>query len=123
MPKQMQGLTSNEGERMNESEYIVTNKAEFLKYLKSRFPLVHDSNVFLRDLHYGLMSYVEEVLNNKLRYLDAEKIAYAVAAELEKQGIFKKIDSRTWLLNYPEFALPRVAPPAKAAAQPAAAQP
>ena len=107
---------------MNEVEHIVNNKAEFLKYLRSKFPLIHESNVFFRDLHYGLMSYIEEKLNNKLRYLDAEKITYTVAGELEKQGIFKKVDSRTWLLNYPEFALPRVAPAAKAAAQPAAAQ-
>ncbi len=108
---------------MSDVEYIVNNKAEFLQYLKSKFPLIHESNFFFRDLHYGLMSYVEEKLNKKLGYLEAEKITQAVATELEKQGILKRMDSRTWLLNYPEFALPRNAPPAKAATQPAAAQP
>lgn len=102
---------------MNAVEHIVNNKAEFLKYLRSKFPLIHESNVFFRDLHYGLMSYVEEKLNEKMKYLDAEKAAYAVAADLEKQGIFRKMDDRTWLLNYPEFALPRAVPAAKAAAQ------
>ena len=104
---------------MNPIDHIISNKAEFLKYLKSKFTLIHESNVFFRDLHYGIMSYAEDTLREKLKYFDAEKGAYAVAAELEKQGIFKKIDDRTWLLNYPEFALPR-ATPAKAAAQPAA---
>ena len=107
---------------MNEVEYIVNNKAEFLKYLKSKFPLIHESNVFFRDLHYGLMSYVEENLGKKLRYLDGERLADGIAVEFEKQGIFKKMDNRTWLLNYREFALPRIAPAAKSAAQPAAAQ-
>ncbi len=108
---------------MSVVEHIVHNKSEFLQYLKSKFPLIHESNFFFRDLHYGLMSYVEEKLGKKLGYLEAEKISQAVALELEKQGILKRIDNRTWLLNYPEFALPRTPPAAKTATQPAAAQP
>ncbi len=58
---------------MSDVEYIVNNKAEFLQYLKSKFPLIHESNFFFRDLHYGLMSYVEEKLNKKLGYLRRRK--------------------------------------------------
>lgn len=92
----------------NEVELIINNNAEFLKYVKSKFRLIHDSNFFFRDLHYGVMEYLEEKLKKRIKYLDAEKITYEVAVELEKQGIFKKIDHQSWLLNYPEFALPRV---------------
>ena len=72
-----------------------------------KFTLIHKSNIFFRDFHYGLMSYVQEH-GKKLKYLDAEKLARELATEFEKNGIFKKIDHQSWELNYPEFALPRV---------------
>ena len=92
---------------MKEVDAISNNKTEFLKYLKSKFSLIHMSNIFFRDFHYGVMSYLEEH-GMKLKYHDAEHVAREAAADYEKSGIFKKIDHQSWLLNYPEFALPRV---------------
>ena len=37
---------------------IVENQKDFLKYLKSKFPLYHLSNIFFRDFHYGVMNYL-----------------------------------------------------------------
>ena len=91
---------------MNEVDIIVGNQTEFLKFLKSKFTLIHLSNIFFRDFHYGIMSYLQD-RGRKKKYMDAEKIAREVGAEFEKNGIFKKIDHQSWLLNYPEFALPR----------------
>jgi hypothetical protein len=92
---------------MREVQYIANNQVEFLKYLKSKFTLIHLSNFFFRDLHYGVMSYLREH-GMKLKYFDAEKVTREVGSILEKNGIFKKIDHQSWLLSYPEFALPRV---------------
>lgn len=92
---------------MTEVDTIAANQTEFLKFLKSKFTLIHLSNVFFRDFHYGVMSYLEDH-GMKLKYQQAEQIAHDVAALLEKNGVFKKIDHQSWLLNYPEFALPRV---------------
>lgn len=92
---------------MKEVDLILNQQTEFLNYLKSRFTLIHLSNVFFRDFHYGVMSYLEDH-GKKLKYYDAEKVAREVGAALEHRGIFKKIDHQSWLLNYPEFALPRV---------------
>ena len=91
---------------MKEAESILANQSEFLKYLKSKFPMIHMSNVFFRDFHYGVMSYLAQK-GIKRKYYDAEKIAREAGAGLEQKGIFKKIDHQSWLLNYPEFALPR----------------
>jgi hypothetical protein len=104
------------------------NQKDFLKYLKSRFPLYHDSNVFFRDLHYGVMSYLDI---NKVRYsyTEAEAVTRAVVEALETATILRRIDRQTWMLNYPEFKKPssKPAPPAKptasAAATPGAAKP
>ena len=91
---------------MKQVEAILNNQSEFLKYLKSKFTLIHLSNFFFRDFHYGVMSYLEE-RGIKMKYYDAEKVAREVGAAFEKNGIFKRIDHQSWLLNYPEFALPR----------------
>jgi len=100
---------------MNATEAIVRNAADFLRYLKSKFPLYHDSNIFFRDVHYGVWTYLDERLKKRMKYLVAEKVALDVVREFEKQGIFRRVDGRTWLLVYPEFALPRPAPAEKPA--------
>ena len=92
---------------MKESEYILNNQIEFLQFLKKKFALIHRSNLFFRDFHYGLLSYLE-VHGKKVGYSTAEAIARQVGEGFEQNGIFKKIDHQSWLLNYPEFALPRV---------------
>ena len=92
---------------MKESELILNNQSEFLKFLKTKFALIHKSNLFFRDFHYGLMSYLEEY-GTKVKYTAAELIAKEVGEGFEKNGVLKKIDHQSWLLNYPDFALPRV---------------
>jgi len=86
---------------------IVENQKDFLKYLKTRIPLYHLSNVFFRDLHYAVMNYLM-AYRRKLKYYDGEEVTRDVVAEFEKAGILKKVDSQTWLLVYPEFQLPRM---------------
>ncbi len=105
-------------------DIFLNNQADFLKFLKSKFTLIHASNVFFRDLHYGVMAYVEEKESRKVKYIEAEKLTHDIIAALEQKGILKKIDNQSWILNYPEFALPKIAPaPKPAAAKPAAATP
>jgi hypothetical protein len=95
---------------------ITGNEPEFLKFLKMKFTLIHLSNLFFRDFHYGVMSFLRQK-GIKLKYHDAEKVAVEAGAAFERKGIFKKIDHQSWLLNYPEFALPRVEKKAPAVAQ------
>jgi len=92
---------------MKEVDVLVGNETEFLKFLKAKFTLIHLSNLFFRDFHYGVMSFLERK-GLKLKYHDAERVAVEAGAAFERRGIFKRIDHQSWLLNYPEFALPRV---------------
>ena len=109
---------------MKEADIIISNAPEFLKFLKTKFTLLHQSNFFFRDFHYGVMLYLQEH-RMKLKYQDAERVARLVGEAFEQKGIFKRIDHQSWRLEYPEFALPRVekapAAPAGAAAVPAPA--
>ncbi len=92
---------------MNPVAVITENQKDFLKYLKSEFPLYHLSNIFFRDFHYGVMNYLM-AYKKKLKYFDAEQVTRDVISEFEKTGLLRKIDKQTWLLNYPEFKLPQV---------------
>jgi hypothetical protein len=81
---------------------LLSRHDQLLVFLKSKFKLYHLSNVFFRDLHYGIWEYLEHngfVFN----YGESEEIARIGIAMLEKAGILKKLDDRTWLLQYPQF--------------------
>lgn len=88
---------------MKKADQLTDNHIEFLKFLKTQFPLYHKSNIFFRDIQYGIMEYFEKEKKNKISYSDAEIIARKFAEFMEKKEIFGKIDHQTWVLNYQEF--------------------
>ena len=53
------------------------------------------------------MSYLKDH-GMKLSYANAERVAAEVGKAFERDGVFKRIDHQSWLLNYPEFALPKI---------------
>ena len=55
-------------------EYIRKNHKEVLQYLKSRFPMYHQSNFFFRDVQYGIQAMFREK-GSKVRSGVAEKLA------------------------------------------------
>jgi len=107
---------------MNDSlKLFVEKQQDFLKFLKTRFNLFHESNVFFRDLHYGVMAFLRM---NELPdpYSRSEDLARRIIASYEDSNIFLRIDERTWMLNYLPFKKPAVkaVPTAKPAAKPTA---
>ncbi|HLF13674.1 MAG TPA: hypothetical protein VI932_02130 [Bacteroidota bacterium] len=85
--------------------------AEFLLFLKGKFPVIHNSNFFFRDLHYGVMSYLQ-ARGRKAGHDESERCAREIADRFVAEGIFKKIDHQSWCVDYPPFALPRTEKPA-----------
>jgi hypothetical protein len=88
---------------MKKIDLLTSNHTEFLKFLKSQFPLYHKSNVFFRDLQYGVIEYFASVKKMKVPYAEADGIARQLADNLEKKEVLKKLDHQTWVLQYPEF--------------------
>jgi len=103
---------------------LIDNQKDFLKFLKARFHLYHLSNVFFRDMHYGVMAYLS-VNGMKHEYSKTEELTHKIVESLEKENILKDVGRLAWLLVYPEFKKPMVKPviPAKPAVPPAAAKP
>lgn len=92
---------------------------EFLRHLKDRFTVIHNSNLFLRDLQYGMMSFLESK-GRSVRHDAAERMALDLAARLVGEGVFRTVDRQSWCLNFPAFALPRQEKPAPKPTAPAA---
>lgn len=86
----------------DQTQFIIDGRQEFLEFLKSRFLLIHESNVFFRDLHYGVMGYLA---SKKLssRYSESEEVTRKVAQTFVEGGLLIPLDRQTWMLNYPAF--------------------
>lgn len=99
---------------MKAIDYVLQNDIEVLKFLKGRYPLYHLSNVFFRDIQYGIQTLLERK-NLPTGYADAEKITRAFVEQLEKKKILSPIDKQSWVIHYEEFRKPAVKPAAPAA--------
>lgn len=82
---------------------LVDNKESYFEFLKAKYPVFHNSNVFFRDVQYGIQKYFgkKEI---KVTYQDAENLAIEYIKHLEKENIFVKVSSIGWKLNYPDFS-------------------
>jgi hypothetical protein len=108
---------------MKALEYVSDNEKETLEFLKSRYPLFHLSNVFFRDLQFGIQSMLAG-RGTKVNARVAERVARAFTEKLERAGVLIPVDAQTWVLHYPAFRTPSSKPAATAKpAPPAAAQP
>jgi hypothetical protein len=103
---------------MKPAEAVLHNDQEVLKYLKDRFPVFHLSNIFFRDIQFGIQSYLKAHAL-KVNSLLAAEIARQFVAKLEREKILRPVDRQTWMVNFEEFRKPIVKP---AAAVPKAPQ-
>ena len=96
---------------MKQLSYILDNEADVLTFLKARYPMYHLSNVFFRDIQYGIQLFLERK-EMSVGYTAAEKISRSFVDQLAKKKILTPIDAQSWVLNYPEFRKPPVKPAA-----------
>jgi hypothetical protein len=88
---------------MNELvKMLVDRQKEFLSFLKTRFNVFHESNVFFRDLHYGVMAFLQ-MNGMPNRYSSSEELTKQVVAAYEGMNVFVRIEERAWMVNYPLF--------------------
>jgi len=87
------------------NKYIEIIKGDykiFLKLLKAKFPMFHNSKFFLKDLDYGVQKYFESK-GTKLSIGDSEIIAAELGKYLEQLNILIRVNHQGWRVNYPEF--------------------
>ncbi len=87
---------------LSKLETLKNNEASLLDFLKARFPVFHNSNIFFRDIQYGIRSYFEKK-DMKISYQDAETLAIEMIKLFEANGTFVKIDKQSWKVHNPDF--------------------
>lgn len=92
---------------MKHRDYVMGKQKELLAFLKSRYPIYHLSNIFFRDIQFGIQSFLAQQKMH-VGYAEAEQIAGAVVIEMEKKKLLTSIDRQSWVLHYPEFRKPAV---------------
>jgi len=90
----------------NNSQVLNTlknNDEILLKFLKAKFPVFHNSNIFFRDFQYGIRSFLEKK-DIIVTYKESENLANDIAEHFTGKGIFHRVNNQGWKVNYPEFA-------------------
>jgi hypothetical protein len=126
------------------ADIFIDYPGELFGYMRrTRKPVFHNSNVFLRDVQYAIQDYFEDRDGTIIRADQAEVLAREVARAFESKGIFRRVNPQGYLLNFPdlltgkdgtkgplsgmteasEMPPPAAAAPAKAEAKPAPAPP
>lgn len=90
----------------------------FLRFMSAEgYPVVHESNIFFRDIEFALVKFVESKSGKKIGYFaKAEKAAQEICAAFERTGILKRVSAQAFVVNCKDFMLARPEPaPAKPA--------
>ncbi len=78
---------------------LTSNKSIFFKFMKEKYRLYLNSNIFFRDIQYAIKSYFEKK-DIQVKYSQAEKIAYDFIQKLEDTGELKKMSDNAWKVNF-----------------------
>jgi hypothetical protein len=106
---------------MKHLDLVLNSYHDVLDFLKEKYPVYHFSNIFFRDVHYGIRAYLKERKIN-VSYRQGEEIASAFLEKLERERIATKLDLQTWAVRYEKFKTPVTkAPAAVPGAKPMAA--
>ncbi|MBA4406298.1 hypothetical protein C0389_03390 [bacterium] len=75
------------------------NKTIFFNFMKEKYNVYHNSNIFFRDIQYAVKSFLEKK-NKKIKYSEAEKIAQEFIKQMENDGQLKKMSNNAWKVNF-----------------------
>ena len=78
---------------------LFTNKKIFFSFMKEKYPVFKESNIFFRDIQYAIRNYYLKK-GKKIDYQKSEKIASEFIEGLVKEGELKKISNNAWKVNF-----------------------
>lgn len=78
---------------------LMSQKEIFIKFMKEKYPLYYNSNIFLRDILYAIKSYFEKK-DQRISYSEAERLAYSFVQKLEESKELIKISKNGWKVNF-----------------------
>ena len=83
-------------EHLNE---LLSDQSIFFNFMKEKYNVFHNSNIFFRDIQYAIKSFLEKK-DKKVKYSQAEKIAQEFIKQMENDGKLKKMSNNAWKVNF-----------------------
>ena len=80
------------------AEFLNQNEDLFFNFLKEKYPIFNNSNIFLRDIQYGVKSFFEKK-DIKLNYKQVDFIADSIIQLYEEKNILQRLTKNTWKVN------------------------
>ncbi|PKL83832.1 MAG: hypothetical protein CVV24_02885 [Ignavibacteriae bacterium HGW-Ignavibacteriae-3] len=84
---------------MENLKELISNQTIFFSFMKEKYYVFYNSNIFFRDIQYAIKSYLEKK-NKKVKYSEAEKIAEGFIAHMEKDNQLIKMSENAWKVNF-----------------------
>ena len=84
---------------MNKLETLLNEKQLFFDFMKEKYPIFNNSNIFLRDIQYAILSFFDK-RDIKISYSEAEKMTYQFSDFLEKTDELTRLNHNTWKVNF-----------------------
>lgn len=80
---------------MNHFEELQNNQEIFLNFMKEKYHIFYNSNIFARDLQYAIKQYFEKK-DIKIKYPEAEELMQRFSNYLEGKGDLVKLTDNSW---------------------------
>ena len=83
---------------------MIGKEKELFQFMKENgYPIYHLSNIFKRDIEYGIRDYYRTHIKKDVGTLSSRSLAKELIEYLLTQNIFSPLATNTWILNMPEF--------------------
>ena len=86
---------------------VMDKELEILRYMKTHgFGIFHRSNIFLRDIQYGIRDFYRDSFKIDIGSRKADEFARFFIQNLERKGFLTEGGPNTWILHAEEFLNP-----------------
>ncbi|MDZ7765578.1 MAG: hypothetical protein U5K00_14355 [Melioribacteraceae bacterium] len=80
-------------------EELKNNQEIFFNFMKEKYPIFYNSNIFERDLQYAIKQYFEKK-DIFITYPQAEKLMKEFSSYLEQNGDLLRLNFNSWKVNF-----------------------
>lgn len=80
-------------------EELKNNQEIFFNFMKEKYPIFYNSNIFERDLQYAIKQYFEKK-DIFITYPHAEKLMKEFSSYLEQNGDLLRLNFNSWKVNF-----------------------
>jgi len=84
---------------MNYFDELKNNQEIFFNFMKEKYRIFYNSNIFARDLQYAIKQYFEKK-DIKITYPEAEELMIKFSGYLISKGDLTKISNNVWKVNF-----------------------